>query len=418
MQRTATENRRVVITGMGAITPLGHTVEETWQGMRDGRCGIAHLSRFDTTDCPVKVAAEVKDYDPRAHFTRMQAMKLDLFSQYALIASREAYTASGLADAEFDRDRFSVMFGSGVGGGGIGPEHANYLKDGISAVSSMTIPTNLVNMAAANVAMSVQAHGSCVPIVTACATGSDCIGRGFQEIRDGYADVVLAGAAEASITAVIIGGFAAIKALSESDEPARASIPFDRERNGYVMGEGAGVVILEELERARARGAEIHGEVVAYGATCDAYNLTAPDPQLTQGVRAIRHALGEAGISPAEVDYVNAHGTSTPMNDAYETRIMEAVFGEQNPRVPISSTKSMTGHLMGAAGAVEGITAVLAAKEGFVPPTIGYRVPDEACHLNYTVNTGASRDVTYSMSNSLGFGGHNSVLLFRRWQES
>ncbi len=408
-------DRRVVITGMGAITPLGHTVEETWNGLREGRSGIAPLTRFDATDCPVKVAAEVKGFNPLDHFSKMRAMKLDRFSQYGLVASKEAYAASGLADASFDRDRFSVTFGSGVGGGTIGPEHARYEAGGVSAVSSMTIPTNLVNMAAANVAMSVQANGSCIPIVTACATGSDCIGQGFQEIRDGYAEVVLAGAAEASITPVIIGGFAAIKALSETEDPTRASIPFDRERNGYVMGEGAGAVILEELEHARARGAEILGEVVAYGSTCDAYNLTAPDPQLTQGVRALREALEEAQIGPSDVGYVNAHGTSTKLNDAYETRIMREVFGEDNPQVPISSTKSMTGHLMGAAGAVEGIIAALAVKEGFIPPTIGYRVPDENCDLNYTVNVGVERELTHAMSNSLGFGGHNSVLVFRRW---
>ena len=415
MRRTVKDGRRVVVTGMGAITPLGHRVEELRCGLREGRSGIAPLTRFDTKESSIKVAAEVKDFEPTDHFTKMQVMKLDPFSQYALVASREAYADSGLADVAFDRGRFSVIFGSGVGGGTIGPEHSRYESAGTKGVSSMTIPTNLVNMAAANVAMAVQAYGSCTPIVTACATGSDCIGRGFQDVRDGYSDVVLAGAAEASITPVIIGGFAAIKALSESQDPARASIPFDRERNGYVMGEGAGSLILEELDHALARGATIHAEVVAYGSTCDAYNLTAPDPKLTQGVRAIRLALEEADLRPVNIDYVNAHGTSTKMNDAYETRIMREVFGADHPDVPISSTKSMTGHLMGAAGAVEGIISIFTVRDGYIPPTIGYREPDEDCDLNYTPNVGVERPVEYAMSNSLGFGGHNSVLIFKRW---
>lgn len=416
MRRLIGPPRRVVITGMGAITPVGKTVDDTWKSMRQGECGIAEVTAFDSTDCPVKVAAEVKDYNLRDYFSPMQAMKMDRFSQFGLIASLEAYQDSGLDTADFDRDRFFVVFGSGLAGNTVGPEHSRAERDGIRAVSSRTIPANLVNMAAANVAIKVNAHGACTPIVTACATGADCIGKAFQDIRDGYCEVALAGAADASIAPVFVGGFAAIRALSETADPLRASIPFDKERNGYVMGEGAGALVLEDLDHARRRGARIYAEVVAYGATCDAYSLTAPDPSLGQGVRAISEALAEAEIGAADVSYINAHGTSTKLNDVYETKLIKAVFETDNPNVAISSTKSMTGHLMGAAGAVEAIISAKALEDGFIPPTVGYRVPDEECDLNYTPNDGVAQRLDYVLSNSLGFGGHNAALILKRWE--
>lgn len=409
--------RRVVITGMGAITPIGNTVSEMWNSVKKGTCGIDYATLLDTEKCPVKVAGEVKNYDPDRYFSKLMQMKIDRFTQFALIASDEAYSDSGLPDVEIDRERFSVIFGSGIGGGTIGQEYEKIEQSGYDAVSKMTIIMNLVNMAAANIAMRYKAYGSCLPIVTACATGGDCIGKAFRDIRDGYSDVVLAGASEASINSAYIGGFAAMGTLTKYDDPKRASIPFDKERSGFVMGEGAGSMVLEEYEHAKKRNAHIYAEVVAYGTTCDAYNLTAPDSHGVQGKRAMTNALKEAGIEPAHIDYINAHGTSTKLNDLIETSIIRDIFGEQNPKVCVSSTKSMTGHLLGAAGAVEAIITAKSIEENFVPPTINYKVKDEECNLNYVVGKGFTKELNYAMSNSLGFGGHNAVLVLKSFNE-
>lgn len=408
--------RRVVITGMGAITPIGNNVSQMWESVKNEKCGIDYMTLMDRNSCEIKVAGEVKNYDANEYFRGIELKKIDRFSQFSLIASQEAYEDSGLDKAEFDRERFSVIFGSGVGGGTIGPEYSKVEKLGCNGISRMTIVLNLVNMAAANVAIKLKAYGSCTPITTACATGTDCIGKAFRDIRDGYSDVVLAGAAEASINPVIINGFAAIGALSKCDDPTRASIPFDKEREGFVMGEGSGALVLEELEHALKRNAHIYAEVAAYGTTCDAYSLTSPDMHLTQGKRAFTNAMNEAGVEAKDIEYINAHGTGTKLNDKFETQIIKSVFGETNPNVAISSTKSMTGHLMGAAGAVEAIITTKALVDDYVPATIGYKVKDEECDLNYTVNKGKNKKLNCVLSNSLGFGGHNAVLILKAYK--
>lgn len=410
--------RRVVITGMGAITPVGNTVDEMWKSIYQSRCGIDYITAFDTSNCDIKVAAEVKEYNPRGYFKPLEEKKLDRFTQFGLIASMEAYKDAGLDNYDFDRERFSVIFGSGIGGSTIGMEYCKLIESGFEAVSRMTIPINLVNMVGANIAIKLKAYGSCTSVITACATGTDCIGKAFRDIRDGYSDIVAAGASEACINPIIVAGFAAIDTLSKSNNPTRASIPFDRERNGFVMGEGAGTLILEELEHAQNRNAKIYGEVVGYGTTCDAFSLTAPDLTLKQGVRAFNMALKEAKIEPKDISYMNAHGTSTKYNDKFETKIIKEVFGSSKPNVPISSTKSMTGHLMGAAGAIEAIISVKSIENAFIPPTIGYEYEDTECDLDYTVNKGRKKDLEYVLSNSLGFGGHNATIILKKYVEA
>lgn len=406
--------RRVVITGMGAITPIGNSVSEMWDSVMVGTCGIDYATLIDIETCPVKVAGEVKNYDADKYFNKLAQMKLDRFSQFALIASQEAYKDSGLEKAELNRERFSVVFGSGIAGGMLGQEYSNIEKSGYESVSKMTIIKNLINMPAANIAIKLKAYGSCTPVATACATGGDCIGKAFRDIRDGYSDIVLAGASEAGINPVVIGGFAAMGTLTKSDDPKRASIPFDKERSGFVMGEGAGAIILEEYEHAKKRNAHIYAELAGYGTTCDAYNLTAPDSRGRQGKRAMKAAMEEAGIEPKDIPYINAHGTSTKLNDIFETTIIRDLFFETNPDICVSSTKSMTGHLLGASGAIEAVIATKALCESFVPPTIGYKVKDEACNLNYVAGKGFHKEMNYVMSNSFGFGGHNAVLVLKR----
>lgn len=405
--------RRVVITGMGAVTPVGNSVEEMWKSVKSGKCGIDKMSSFRLDDCNIHVAAEVKDFDSLQYFTALEAKKLDKFSLIAVAASLEAYEDALLDHAEIDRERFSIVFGSGIGGGTMGPEYHNVMTIGFDSVSKMTIPINLVNMAAANIAIRLKAYGSCTPIITACATGSDCIGRAFRDIKHGYSDVCLAGGADACINPVVVAGFASIGAMTKSKDPNRACIPFDKERNGFVIGEGAGSVILEEYEHAKARNAKIYAEVVAYGTSCDAFSLTAPDMTLAQGSRAIYSAMAEAGIGEEDIDYINAHGTSTVYNDRYETSIIKKVFGEKNPNIAVSSTKSMTGHLLGAAGSVEAIVVAKAMQDSFLPPTIGYRYVDQDCDIDCVPNVGRKKEMTYGLSNSLGFGGHNTVLILK-----
>ncbi len=410
--------RRVVITGMGAVTPIGHTAPQSWQAAKEGACGIAPITLFDTSGHKVKIAGEVKGLDISAHIDKKESRKMDRFTQLAVIAAKEALADSGLNMETEDPYRCSVVVSSGIGGlGTIETEHTRGEQKGFDRVSPFFVPMSITNMAAGHIAIATGMKGMCSCVVTACAGGSNAIGDSLRQIRDGYADVVLCGGAEASITPFGIGGFTSMKALCETNDPARASIPFDRERSGFVMGEGAGILILEEYEHARARGARIYGEMAGYGAACDAYHITAPDPQGAGAAAAMTMALADAGISPADVGYVNAHGTSTPMNDRCETMALKKAFGSHAQNLMVSSTKSMTGHLLGASGAVEAVFTVMALKDGFVPATIHYREKDEECDLDIVPNQGRQADLRYAMSNSLGFGGHNASLVFKRWEE-
>lgn len=409
--------RRVVITGMGAITPLGSTVDKFWEGIRNGECGIDYITKFDTSDYKVKVAAEVKDFDAEQYMTKKDVKRNDLFSVYALAAGVQAFEDSGMNMDQEDADRVGVIVGSGVGGLMTMEDQVTRLAQrGPARVSPMFITMTIGNMAAGNIAIRIGAKGVCENIVTACATGTNCIGSAYREIKHGYLDACLAGGAEAAICGIGVAGFTNLTALSTTEDPKDACKPFDKERNGFVMGDGAGVLVLEELEHALARGAKIYGEVVGYGTTGDAFHVTLPDTEGTGAAKAMKLAMAEAGITPEQVDYINAHGTSTHANDAGETKAIKLALGEENAKkTPVSSTKSMTGHLLGAAGAIEAIATVKALEEGFLPPTINYSVPDEECDLDYIPNEGRKADAMYALSNSLGFGGHNAVLCFKKW---
>ncbi|MGI6451271.1 MAG: beta-ketoacyl-ACP synthase II [Desulfitobacteriia bacterium] len=410
--------KRVVITGLGAVTPLGNDVQKFWQGIKEGKNGIAQITAFDTTGFKASLAAEVKDFVPENYLDKKDAKRMDRYCQFALAAAEEAYRDAGLDAAEFDRDRFGVMVGSGIGGLlTIEEQHARLLEKGPGRVSPFFIPMAISNMAAGNIAIKLQARGICTSLVTACATGTHSIGEAFHKIRDGQADIIIGGGAEAPITPLGVAGFTSMTALSSSANPLRASIPFDKDRDGFVMGEGAGILVLESLEHALRRGARIYGELAGYGATCDAYHMTAPAPSGEGGARAMKQALVDAGLEPQEISYINAHGTSTPYNDKFETEAIKTIFGQAAYNIPVSSTKSMTGHLLGAAGAVEAIICVKAAAEDFVPPTIGYECPDEECDLDYVPNAGRPQQVNYALSNSLGFGGHNATIIVKKWVE-
>ncbi|HWP51936.1 MAG TPA: beta-ketoacyl-ACP synthase II [Clostridia bacterium] len=408
--------KRVVITGLGAITPVGNDVETFWQNMTAGVSGIGYITHFDTADYKVKVAAEVKDFDITPYVDKMAAKRLDLFSQYAIAAAQQAMDDSKLV---CDPERFGVYFGSGIGGlTTMVREQERLLKSGPGRVSAMLIPMMISNLAAGNVAIRFNAQGPCLPIVTACATGSNAIGEAFRAIADGYADAIIAGGTEASITPLAVAGFTNCMALTMNEDPSTACRPFDKYRDGFVMGEGAGALILEEYEHAKARGAKIYAEVCGYGHTCDAHHVTAPDPDAKGASRAIKVAITQAQINGADCVYINAHGTSTPLNDKSETLAIKLALGEDAAKkAAISSTKSMTGHMLGAAGAIEAIAAVLALRNGLVPPTIGYSEPDPECDLDYVPNTARKADVTLAVSTSLGFGGHNACLAFRKVEE-
>ena len=409
--------KRVVITGLGAITPIGNNVEEFWNGIKEGKCGIDEIKAFDTSNFKVKLAAEVKNYNQEDYFERREAKRLDKFSQYAIIAAREAWKDSKLDKEKENMERVGIVVGSGIGGiETIETENKKCIEKGPDRVSPMYIPMGILNMATGNVAIDIGAKGESVAMVTACASGTHCIGEAFRMIKHGYQDVMLAGGTEASITPLSIAGFTNIKALSKSEDKTRASIPFDKERNGFVMGEGAGIVILEELEHALARGAKIYAEIVGYGATSDAYHITSPAPGGEGGARAMKLAMKEANVNPEEITYINAHGTSTPLNDSCETQAIKTALGEENAKkVMVSSTKGHTGHLLGAAGGVEAIVCTKALEEGFIPATINYKVPDEECDLDIVPNEGRKTEVKYAISNSLGFGGHNSSILLKKW---
>ena len=409
---------RVVVTGLGAVTPIGNNVETFWQAIKKGQNGIARITAFDPEGYKSTLAAEVKDFDPENYLDKKEVKRLDRYCQFALVAAQEAYQDAGLADARIERERFGVIVGSGIGGLlTIEQQHSKLLEKGPGRVSPFFIPMVISNMAAGNIAIKLQAKGVCTSIVTACATATHSIGEAFRKIRYGEADIMITGGAEASITPLGIAGFATMTALSTSSDPDRASIPFDKEREGFVMGEGAGILVLESLEHALRRDARIYAEIVGYGATCDAYHMTAPAPDGEGAARAMKLALAEAGLRPEQISYINPHGTGTPYNDKFETAAIKTVFGQAAYNIPVSSTKSMIGHLLGAAGAVEAIVCVKACAEDFVPPTIGYRCPDEDCDLDYVPNTGRSQPVNYVLSNSLGFGGHNATVIFKKWTE-
>ena len=409
--------RRVVITGMGAITPIGKTVESFWDGIKKGECGIDKITHFDTTNFKVKLAAEIKEYDPEEYFDKKQAKRLDKFSQYAIIAAKEALKDSGITKENTDMEKFGVVVSSGIGGLETIEEQCNtYFSKGPDRISPMFIPATICNMAAGNVAIEIGAKGESVAMVTACASATHSIGESYRMIKHGYEDVILAGGTEASITPTGIAGFMNIKALSQSTDNLRASIPFDKERNGFVMGEGAGVIILEELEHAKKRGAKIYAEIVGYGATSDAYHITSPAPDGEGGARAMKRAIEDAKIQPEDITYINAHGTSTHLNDMCETMAIKSALGEKaSKNVMVSSTKGNTGHLLGAAGGVEAIACIKAIEEGFVPATIGYKVVDEECDLDIVPNEGRKQELRYAMSNSLGFEGHNSTIIFKKY---
>ena len=413
------DRRRVVITGIGAITPVGHTAGETWAAIRNGVCGIAPITAYDTAGQKVKLAAEVKDFHVEDWIDKREAKRMERFTQFAVIAAREALADSRLDTALVELDRCGVSISSGIGSlAGTEAEHERGTARGFDKVSPFYIPSCICNMAAGQVAIDVGFRGQCTCPVTACAGGTYAVGDAFHYIRDGYAEVMLCGGTEASVIPLAVGGFTSMKALSTTEDPARASIPFDAERSGFVMGEGAGVLMLEELEHARARNAKIYAEIVGYGATCDAYHITAPRPDGSGGAKAMAAALKDGGAAPEDVGYINAHGTSTHLNDAGETAAIKAVFGEHARQLAVSSTKSMTGHMLGAAGAVEAIFSALALRDSFLPPTIHYAVPDPECDLDCVPNEGRAASIRYALSNSLGFGGHNGSLLLKKWEET
>ena len=409
---------RVVVTGMGAITPIGNDVESFWQGLKDKTVGIGPITYFDTTDYKCKLAAEVKGFDPKQYMDAKAARRMEAFSQFAVAASKEALEQSGIDMEKEDPYRVGVCVGSGIGSLQAMEKDVKKLNEkGPSRVNPLLVPLMISNMAAGNVAIQFGLKGKCFNVVTACATGTHSIGEAFRSIQYGEADVMVAGGAEASITPIGIAGFTSLTALNTTEDASRASIPFDEDRNGFVMGEGAGVVVLESLEHAKARGANILAEVVGYGATCDAFHITSPVEDGTGAARAMENAIKDAGITAEDIDYVNAHGTSTHHNDLFETKAIRLALGDHAEKVKINSTKSMIGHLLGAAGGVEFITCVKSIQDGFVHATVGLEKPGEGCDLDYTMGDGVSMNVDVAISNSLGFGGHNASLIVKKFSE-
>ena len=412
--------RRVVVTGLGAITPVGNDVAATWRALREGRSGGGPITRFDTEKFLVKFACEVKGFDPLQSMDRKEAKRSDLYTQYAVAASIEAMRDAGFGDGTgYDPDETGVIIGSGIGGlETMEDQHTAYMEAGPKRISPFFVPMYIVDIAAGVVSMRFNARGPNFATVSACATSAHAVGIAFRAIQNGEADVMIAGGSEAAVTPMSIGGFGNMTALStRNDSPATASRPFDATRDGFVLGEGAGIIVLEELGHARRRGARIYGELAGYAATGDAYHLTGQLPEHEGLQRAMRRALRDGGLAPEDVDYVNAHGTSTPLNDPNETRAIKAVFGDHARALSVSSTKSATGHMLGAAGGVELIACVLAVRDGVVPPTINYTTPDPDCDLDYTPNTPREREVRAAITNSSGFGGHNASIAFKRYAE-
>ncbi len=410
--------RRVVVTGMGAITPIGLNVEEYWEGLREGRLGFGEITQFDATQFKVKLAASVKGFDARDYMDAKSAKRMELFSQYAVAASKEAMEQSGLDMAAEDPYRVGCAIGSGVGSlQAMEREHARLLERGPGRINPLFVPLMITNMAAGNVSIQFGLKGKSLNVVTACTTGNNCIGEAFRTIQAGDADVMLAGGTESAITPTGIGGFTALTALSDSRDAARCSIPFDKDRNGFVMGEGAGVLVLEELGHAKRRGARILAELAGYGSTSDAFHITSPAEDGMGAAMAMRYAMKDAGVAPEDISYVNAHGTSTHHNDLFETRAIKEAFGEHAYKLKINSTKSMIGHLLGAAGAVEAIACILQMRHGYIHATMGLRESEEELDLNYMKGQGAEEELNHALTNSLGFGGHNASLLFQKYQE-
>ena len=409
--------RRVVVTGLGAVTPIGNTVEEFWNGIKAGKVGIGAITKFDTTDYKVKVAAEVKDFIAKDRMDAKAAKRMEPFSQYAVAAAKEAFEDSGLDMEKEDPFRAGVIVGSGIGSlETVEREYAKIQTKGPGRVHPLMVPMMISNMAAGNISIQLGFRGKCTNVVTACASGTNCIGDAFRAIQYGDADIMIAGGTESCICPTGVAGFTALTALSTSEDPMRASIPFDKDRDGFVLGEGAGIVILEELEHAKARGAKIYAEIAGYGATGDAYHITSPAEDGSGAAKAMTLAMEEGNVTPEQVDYINAHGTSTHHNDLFETRAIHVAMGEVAKDVVVNSTKSMIGHLLGAAGGVEFITCVKTIQEGFIHQTVGTTQPDPECDLNYAIGSPVEKEVNCVLTNSLGFGGHNATLLLKKYE--
>ena len=411
------EKRRVLITGLGTVNPLGHNAADTWQAVRDGVCGIGPITRYDCSAQKVHLAAEVKDWDPTTVLDKKDVRHMSRYTQLAAAAAKEALADSGLDREKEDLTRCGVIVSSGVGGIEMAEsEELRCSQKGFDRASPFYIPTTIANMGAGFIAIMAGFQGMCTCPVTACAGGTNAVGDAFHRIRDGYETAMVCGGAESCISPLGIGGFTSMKALSTATDPDAASLPFDARRGGFVMGEGSGVLVLEELEHARARGAHIYAEVVGYGANCDAYHFTAPAPGGTGAIDCMKLTLADAGIAPEQVDHINAHGTGTHMNDSCETAAIHAVFGDHAKDIAVVSTKSMTGHLLGGAGGIEAVFTALALRDQFAPPTIHYEQPDPECDLDYVPNVGREMKMEYALSNSLGFGGHNACLAFKKWE--
>jgi len=407
---------RVAVTGMGVISPVGNSIDTFWENLKNGVCGVEKIKRFDASRLKVHLDAEVKEFEPKAWYdTAQEIRKSDLYMQYAMAAAKQAVEQSGILNSDLDRERFGVYIGSGIGGiNSTICETGRLTEKGPDMVSPFFVPMMISNMATGAVSIRFGAKGPTLPVVTACATSTHTVGEAYRAIKHGYADAIIAGGSEASINELAMAGFINCQALNLAEDPNEGSLPFDKRRAGFVMGEGAGILVLERYDHAKKRGAKILAEIVGYGNTSDAYHITAPDPEGSGAVRAIRMAINEAGVTEEDEIYVNAHGTGTHLNDAMETKALKEVFGERAYDLHVSSTKSMTGHMMGATGAVEAIASVLALSEGVVPPTINYREKDEECDLNYTPNTAVQADLDVAISTSLGFGGHNACIAFRK----
>ena len=411
------DKRRVVITGLGTVNPTGNTVAESWAAVKQGVCGVGPITLYDTSNSKTKLAAEVKNFDPAAVLDKRECRKMARFTQFALTAAIEAMADAGIKMEQEDAARFATIVSAGIGGlPNMEEEHAKGEQKGFDRVSPFFVPMTIANMAAGQIAIRFGLKGYCYAPVTACAGGTNAIGDAFHRIRDGYEDLAIAGGAESCISPLGVGGFTSMKALTTATDPNRASIPFDAERGGFVIGEGAGLLVLEELEHAKARGARIYAEVVGYGTNCDAHHITAPAPGGVGGAACMQLALADAGLAPEAIGYINAHGTGTPLNDSCETAAIKAAFGGHAAKLRISSTKSMTGHLLGAAGGVEGVFTALALHEGFLPATINLQQPDPACDRDYIPTQGGAEQVAYALSDALGFGGHNAAVIFKRWE--
>jgi 3-oxoacyl-[acyl-carrier-protein] synthase II len=409
--------RRVVVTGLGTVNPVGNDIPSFWQGLCEGTSGIGPITRFDASGFPATIAGEVKEFDPRDYMDRRDARKMDVFSHYAVASALQAMKDAGLYDGDYDKDRTGVVLGVGIGGfESLEVSYETMFTKQFDRIPPMTIPKLISNIGPGNVAIALDARGPAYAVATACASATDAIGNAYRWIQEGRGEVMIAGGVEACITRMGVMGFCVIKALSTSynDRPTEASRPFDKDRDGFVIGEGAGVLVLEDLEHAVARGARIYAEVAGSGMTCDATHLTAPHPEGRGAIAAMRMALDDAGMQPEAIDYINAHGTSTPINDPTETAAIKAAFGDHAYALKVSSTKSMTGHCIGAAGGIEAIAGILALRDQFFPPTINLHEPGEGCDLDYVPNTGVSGEINAVMSNSLGFGGHNGVIIFKK----